>query len=314
MRLLDVEPDLGQALGPGHQESAMRLTVPVLMLLPGRVEPDELGFGDDCFGAVIHDGLILHRLVLGDRVTARLLGPGDIIVPADPLSRTLQQSYDATRECTVALLDDRVATAARLLPELLPLLQRRMAAQHQRLVVQMGICQLPRVSDSILALLWMLAESWGRVGREGTILPMQLTHTTIGELVGAKRPTVTLALSELAREQAIVREPRGWLLLSPPPQAVASLLSAPAPRLAGPAPAADAPLRAPQATTPAADPYSAGPALQETVASLQLAHRAAIGRFELSVAGARAARRRNRELRGRARPAPVSSPPAPSSG
>lgn len=56
------------------------------------------------------------------------------------------------------------------------------------------------------------------------MLPIELTHSALGGLVGARRPTVTLALSELTERGAIVRQRDGWLLLEEPkaPGAAAS--------------------------------------------------------------------------------------------
>jgi hypothetical protein len=83
--------------------------------------------------------------------------------------------------------------------------------------VQLAICQLPRVEERLLALMWWLAESWGRVTSVGTLLPVAMTHDVLGALVGARRPTVTLAIGELVERGAIARQDRGWLLLEAPP-------------------------------------------------------------------------------------------------
>ena len=69
----------------------------------------------------------------------------------------------------------------------------------------------------MLAILWLLAESWGKVSAEGTRLPICLTHHALGEMIGAKRPTVTLAVSDLGRRGAAERLPAGWLLHDAPP-------------------------------------------------------------------------------------------------
>ena len=52
--------------------------------------------------------------------------------------------------------------------------------------------------------MWLLAESWGRVTQAGIRLPLGLTHDVLGALVGARRPTVTLALRELTERGAIL--------------------------------------------------------------------------------------------------------------
>jgi hypothetical protein len=45
-----------------------------------------------------------------------------------------------------------------------------------------------------------------------------LTHETLGALVGARRPTVTLALRKLTDDGALVPQDAGWLLVAPPPE------------------------------------------------------------------------------------------------
>jgi hypothetical protein len=76
-----------------------------------------------------------------------------------------------------------------------------------------------------------LADRWGRVTLDGVVVPVRLTHDMIGRLVGAHRPSVTTALSELSRAGRISRLPDGWLLRGDPPSA-AIARPTPAPRRA----------------------------------------------------------------------------------
>ena len=106
------------------------------------------------------------------------------------------------------------------------------------------------------ALFWHLAERWGRVSGDGVIVPLALTHRILGQLVGARRPTVSTALSELAEREELTRRPDGsWLLRGDPPDAD-SLARKPAP--GGPgrrAPAGpDAPRAPVRARAAAAEP------------------------------------------------------------
>jgi hypothetical protein len=73
------------------------------------------------------------------------------------------------------------------------------------LAFQRAIAQLPRVDDRMLVLLWVLAERWGRVSRDGVRVPVGLPHRMLATLVGARRPSVTTALAGLAREGLIER-------------------------------------------------------------------------------------------------------------
>ena len=52
------------------------------------------------------------------------------------------------------------------------------------------------------------------------IVPLALTHRILGQLVGARRPTVSTALAELAERGELIRRPDGsWLLRGDPPDA-----------------------------------------------------------------------------------------------
>ena len=93
----------------------------------------------------------------------------------------------------------------------------RLSERAQRLTITQAISQLNRVDRRLLALFWHLAERWGRVARDGIAVPLVLSHRLIGELVGARRPTVSTALAELARDGQLVRRDDGtWLLTGEP--------------------------------------------------------------------------------------------------
>jgi CRP/FNR family cyclic AMP-dependent transcriptional regulator len=81
---------------------------------------------------------------------------------------------------------------------------------------QRAIAQLPRVEDRVLVLLWTLAERWGRVGPQGVRLPLGLPHRTLATLVGARRPSVTTAVTGLTRAGLVERVDDGWLLHGDP--------------------------------------------------------------------------------------------------
>jgi CRP/FNR family cyclic AMP-dependent transcriptional regulator len=96
----------------------------------------------------------------------------------------------------------------------------RLSERSMRLATTQAISQLTRVDRRLKALFWHLAERWGRVGGEGVVIPLALTHRILGQLVGARRPTVSTALSELALRDELVRRVDGsWLLRGDPPNA-----------------------------------------------------------------------------------------------
>lgn len=217
IRLLEAEPDLGRFLTSEEMSEARRVTMPVLTMGRGVVDVESRLRAAGAFGAVIVEGVLMHRLVFGDHPALRLLGPGDVLsregdAGPGPVSHSV---YRAPGQLRIALFDDHMLAACQHFPRLFAGLHVRMGEQHQRLAAQLVICQLPRVEDRILGLLWLLAETWGHVTPNGTTLPVALTHDALGECIGARRPTVSLALKALADRGAVLRQKDGWVLLEP---------------------------------------------------------------------------------------------------
>jgi CRP/FNR family cyclic AMP-dependent transcriptional regulator len=52
--------------------------------------------------------------------------------------------------------------------------------------------------DRLLALMWSLADRRGIVREDGVYVPLSLTHETLAQMIGARRPTVTLGLKALS--------------------------------------------------------------------------------------------------------------------
>jgi hypothetical protein len=55
------------------------------------------------------------------------------------------------------------------------------------------------------------------VRSDSTLLPLRLTHAVLADLVAARRPTVTSALSDLARKGVVRAAGDNWLLYGEPP-------------------------------------------------------------------------------------------------
>jgi hypothetical protein len=155
---------------------------------------------------------------VGDQLGQRLLGPGDVAGLADDFSSTVRVACTTRTEGNVSLilLGNEMLVAVHRWPRLLTGLLARVSQQAERLADQLVICQLPRVEDRILGIMWQLAESWGYVTRLGTVVPLTLTHELLGGLIGARRSTVTLAIGRLAERGALVRSSEAWLLLERP--------------------------------------------------------------------------------------------------
>ncbi len=219
IRLIEREPDLARYLQPEERALANRLVVPVRTLERGPFDLNDVLADARAFSAVILEGMMLQRMQVGSHLTMKMFGSGDVLARIDSAGSIVMSSstLSATQDTSLALLGDEFLAAVQRLPALAGGLTARLGEQGERFGVQLAICQLPRVEERLLALLWWLAESWGRVTSVGTVLPLAMTHDVLGALIGARRPTVTLALGELSERGAIVRQDRGWLLLEPPP-------------------------------------------------------------------------------------------------
>lgn len=223
VRLLEIDPDIAGSLSAEERALADRMRLPIRSL-SGTESGDELTAllaGEGVFGAIVADGMLVRKVQVGEQAGIVLLGEGDIVIPL-PDSQTLLLAgtqVHATPSAELALLTDDVLLAIQRWPRIAFHLLERFAEQSERLETQLVITQLPRVEDRLLAVMWLLAERWGHVTRNGTTVPLKLTHQTLGALVGARRPSITLAVRELALRGAMIRQDYGWLLIEPPPTA-----------------------------------------------------------------------------------------------
>src|SRR6185437_10386136 len=141
LRLLEIEPDLGRFLISQEREEARRITVAVLSLGPGMVDLEARLENAGAFGAIVVDGVLMHRPVFGDHPALRLLGPGDVLARESDagLGPVAQSTYRAPGPLRMALLDDHVLAAGQRFPRLFAGLHVRMGEQHQRLATQLVI-------------------------------------------------------------------------------------------------------------------------------------------------------------------------------
>jgi CRP-like cAMP-binding protein len=232
VKLLAVAPDLADFLRPEELVHVEQVALPVVRVSGALDIANQLKHAG-AFAALVIDGMLLRQMWIGEQPCLRLIGPGEIVSDgAAPHSTLVSESdsraVDGTR---LALLGVEFLAGSHRWPRLMVGLQARTADGIERLATQLAICQLPRVQDRLLAMMWLLAESWGHVTPSGTTLPLSLTHETLGALVGARRPTVTLALSELAERGVLVHQDRGWLLLQAPQTPPGSRTEVEAPRI-----------------------------------------------------------------------------------
>jgi CRP/FNR family cyclic AMP-dependent transcriptional regulator len=226
VQLLNVDPELARELDPRRaREAAQRLYVRVVDVPRGRWMPGA-GFleGSRPLGLLILDGLLVREATVGDHPSAELLGPGDLLRTWEDedseelLPRTIE--WSALTQTRLAVIDHAFAVRAAQWPEVFAGLIDRAARRAERLVVMQAIAHLTRVDDRLLALLWCLAERWGRVVPDGVVVSLRLSHRTLAGMVGARRPSVTTALGQLMARGVLERRPDGeWLLRGEAPEA-----------------------------------------------------------------------------------------------
>jgi CRP/FNR family cyclic AMP-dependent transcriptional regulator len=215
--LFDIDPELGELLDERQLiEARSRAIVPVADIPSGPWSPAALDHVKGRpFALMIVDGLVLRELLLAGSTATELLGPGDIVdhVAPDETLLPTEARWSAPEAARVAVLDDRLLAIMRTWPGVGRILLDRAARREIRLSTHRAIAQLPRVDQRLLAFFGHLAERWGRVASVGVVIPLQLTHETLGRLIGARRPTVSLALKELHADDMLERREDGaWLL------------------------------------------------------------------------------------------------------
>jgi len=196
------------------------ISLPVITIDSRRLDLEPLLAEHRAFGATVFDGLVMSSLRVGEQTGIHLLAPGDLLVRGSALwpEWLAEPDFRTAGPVQLALLGSDLLAAVYRWPRLLQSLYGSICDQLERLAMQLVICQLSRVEDRIIAMLWLLADSWGHVTSGGVRLPLALTHETLGALVGARRPTVTLALRKLTDTGALVPQDHGWLLVGPPPE------------------------------------------------------------------------------------------------
>ena len=224
VRLLDAQLELTRHLAPDERAEFSETALPVIEVAPGPLDLEPLLVTRNAFAASVVDGIVVQSLQIGEHTGVQLLGPGDLLLqPGAGSPPWLEHvGFQAPGRLRLVTLGDDFLAIAHRAPRVISALYECIADQVQRLTGQLVICQLPRVDQRVLAIMWLLAQTWGQVTPGGVRLPLALTHETLGAMVGARRPTVTLALRKLTQEGAIVHQDSGWLLLEPPPEAVSA--------------------------------------------------------------------------------------------
>lgn len=213
---------LAEAIPPEQREQAIaRCTARQVSLAPTRWRASPLTGAGAGVGLLVLEGLLVRRVGIEARFGAELLGEGDLLRPwegeEEPPTLPLATGWRVLERARLAVLDESFMGHLARYPHLASALIGRAVVRSRHVTANMAIVHQARVDVRLHMLLWHLAARWGRVGSEGVVLPLRLTHAVLAELAAARRPTVTSALGALACRGLVRPVAQGWVLTGDPP-------------------------------------------------------------------------------------------------
>lgn len=216
VNLLRADPDLGVHLEPGALQTALELlVVPLLQLRRGNWHPPAVQ--GRALGFLVLDGFLVRRVSLGAASSCELLGPGDVLRPwQNSLTDHLMPPtvrWRVMEPAHLAVIDRRACALIARWPDIHDALVARVARRVGCLSYLMTAQNFVRVEDRLLGALWHLATMWGRVRKDGVLIPFSLTHEMLGQIAGARRPSVTVAIASLTDRNLLARDRHKRLIL-----------------------------------------------------------------------------------------------------
>jgi hypothetical protein len=184
-------------------------------------------------GLLVLDGVVAANVQVGDRITAELVGAGDLIQTwhYEDADLVCEVGWRALLPTRFALLDAAFAQRVQSWPQITTALLRRAGKRTRRLNVQRAIAAQPRLEVRLALLLWHLAARWGKVEPGGLRLTLPLTHQLLGRLISAERPSVSHALARLAQAGLVSGQGGEWHLHGSVDDHLASMIDPPGSRV-----------------------------------------------------------------------------------
>lgn len=190
------------------------------------VRPEDLGF-------LVVSGALVRHVTVGSRRSGELVGPGDVIRPAqaatDPYAQIeAHTSWTVLEEVRMVAIDRGVVSACCTVPSVLAELGARMLAPSGSLAARMAMAQMPRLEVRLELLLWHLADRWGRREQGNVVLTLPLSQALLAELLCAQRTSVNAAVRRLVERGVVARHGRGsrFVLCGAPPNHLLARLAA----------------------------------------------------------------------------------------
>jgi hypothetical protein len=218
--LFDLDPDLADGLDGSRVAAAARAArVTTERVGEGPWSPPSAG--EDGFGLLVLSGFLVRRVGREGRYGAELLGRGDLLrpwlIPAEFASQPFEPAWQAIAGVELAVLDGDFARRMAPFPEVAVHLVERAMLRSRHLALELAIVQERRVDRRLHMLLWHLADRWGQMTADGARVAAPLTHALLGDLVAARRPSVSTALGRLTEAGVVRRVGDAWILSGDPP-------------------------------------------------------------------------------------------------
>jgi hypothetical protein len=218
--ILQLDPDLCAGLCDEAAAAAARAIVraPIADIRRGPWRPRRRKAEAGTLGLLVLSGMLCRTVAAGQDSTTELLGAGDLLRPwddDDSVALNGRVSWQIVDDAHLAVLDRKFTESIAPWPEIYDALIAR-ALRRSRVQAHLNATSnVKRVDIRLLALLWYMAERWGRMTARGAVVIARLTHTQLASLVGARRPSVTTSLKRLEARGLIIREGDGVLVLDP---------------------------------------------------------------------------------------------------
>jgi CRP/FNR family transcriptional regulator, cyclic AMP receptor protein len=138
-------------------------------------------------------------------------GPGRLLLPPSPEEVLFGLGSSRLVVITGAALERLLAV-----PTVAHVLLEALAATVGEKQEAIGNFASARHVDRVRRKLLQLARDYGRVARDGVRIDFPVSHTTLAEMIGSSRETVTRALDELQRTGFVERSGHRYRLLVAP--------------------------------------------------------------------------------------------------
>lgn len=170
-------------------------------------------------GLLVLDGFLGRRVTVQRRTWTELLAAGDVIRPwhADReriASVPAHAEWHVLAPVRVAVLDRSFVHRMAPWPEVLAMLTGRIVDRTRTLSYALAIGGRIGVAERLELTLRDCADRWGHVAGDGIVVRLPgITHELLANVIGAARPTVTTALTQLAARGVVRRlDDDRWLI------------------------------------------------------------------------------------------------------